>query len=102
MTQTSTEHPVLSYQPGPGVTTTAPPEIAVLCNGVTKSYGTGTARVAALRGIDLSVRKGELMMLVGPSGCGKTTLISVMAGILDQDNGECEVFGRDLKNMGQW
>ena len=29
------------------------------------------------------------MMLVGPSGCGKTTLISVIAGILDQDNGEC-------------
>jgi len=95
----STEHAVLNYQPGPGVTTTAPPEIAVLCNGVTKSYGTGTARVAALRGIDLSVRKGELMMLVGPSGCGKTTLISVIAGILDQDEGECLVFNHDLKRM---
>ena len=39
----------------------------------------------ALRGIDLDVYTGELMMLVGPSGCGKTTLISVIAGILDRD-----------------
>jgi putative ABC transport system ATP-binding protein len=36
------------------------------------------------------------MMLVGPSGCGKTTLISVMAGILDQDSGTCSVFGEEL------
>src|SRR3954464_5667001 len=77
-------------------------DIAVYCSGVTKTYGSGSSAVTALRGIDLDVRKGELMMLVGPSGCGKTTLISVMAGILDQDSGECEVFGRDLKNMGQW
>ncbi|MFN0009278.1 MAG: ABC transporter ATP-binding protein [Planctomycetota bacterium] len=72
---------------------------AVLCRGVQKTYGTGTERVPALRGIDLEVRTGELLMLVGPSGCGKTTLISVMAGILDQDQGECHVFGRDWSSM---
>ena len=38
-------------------------------------------------------------MLVGPSGCGKTTLISVMAGILDSDGGECLLFGTDLLGM---
>ena len=38
-------------------------------------------------------------MLVGPSGCGKTTLISCIAGILDQDEGECRVFGHDFKSM---
>src|SRR6185369_4398528 len=65
--------------------------------GVTKAYGEGDSRVVALRGIDLVVRPGELMMLMGPSGCGKTTLISVIAGILDQDRGECLVFGEDLK-----
>src|SRR3982750_4612589 len=73
--------------------------IAVHCAGVTKSYGTGSAKVTALRGIDLDVRCGELMMLVGPSGCGKTTLISVIAGILDPDSGECHVFGQDLPRM---
>jgi putative ABC transport system ATP-binding protein len=55
----------------------------------------------ALRGVDLDVRRGELLMVVGPSGCGKTTLISVIAAILGQDSGRCEVLGRDLKNMDQ-
>jgi putative ABC transport system ATP-binding protein len=73
--------------------------LAVACTGVTKAYGQGGAKVIALRGIDIDVRKGELMMLVGPSGCGKTTLISIVAGILDQDEGECRVFGMDLKAM---
>jgi putative ABC transport system ATP-binding protein len=75
--------------------------LAVHCAGVTKSYGTGGAQVMALRGIDLDVYAGELLMLVGPSGCGKTTLISVIAGILDQDDGDCLVFGRDVNHLGQ-
>src|SRR5690349_21060599 len=74
-------------------------ELAVHCRGVTKHYGEGGARVTALRGVDLDVRAGELMMMVGPSGCGKTTLISVMAGILDRDAGECTVFGTDFAKL---
>jgi putative ABC transport system ATP-binding protein len=73
--------------------------IAVRCRGVTKAYGTGDARVTALRGVDLDIRRGELLMLVGPSGCGKTTLISVIGGILDRDGGECLVLGHDLQHM---
>jgi len=73
--------------------------MAVHCRGVTKTYGSGDAAVQALRGIDLEVREGELMMLVGPSGCGKTTLISVVAGILDHDGGQCAVFGRNFLEM---
>ncbi len=76
-------------------------DIAVHCTGVVKTYGTGSAQVTALRGVDLEVRVGELLMLVGPSGCGKTTLISVVAGILDRDAGECEVFGQDFQEMPQ-
>ncbi len=73
--------------------------LAVVCRGVTKTYGAGAGAVPALRGIDLEVRSGELLMLVGPSGCGKTTLISLIAGILDQDGGECLVFERDLAHL---
>jgi len=76
-------------------------DLAVRCRGLTKTYGTGDASVMALRGIDLDVRRGELLMVVGPSGCGKTTLISVIAAILGQDSGECEVLGRNLKSMGK-
>jgi putative ABC transport system ATP-binding protein len=75
--------------------------IAVSCCRLTKSYGAGDARVTALRGVDLEVRRGELLMLVGPSGCGKTSLISVITAILDQDSGKCEVLGRDLQHMSQ-
>ncbi len=79
-------------------------EFAVSCKNVKKTYSTGGTKVYALRGVDLSVPVGELMMLVGPSGCGKTTLISVVAGILDrdedpEDGGECIVFGQDFSKM---
>lgn len=74
---------------------------AVTCRGVTKTYGAGDNLVHALRGIDLEVETGELLMLVGPSGCGKTTLISVIAGILDRSGGECSVFGQDFSAMSQ-
>jgi putative ABC transport system ATP-binding protein len=72
---------------------------AVRCQNVLKVYDTGGQKVTALNGVNLDIAMGELMMLVGPSGCGKTTLISVIAGILDQDSGVCEVFGEDLLNM---
>ena len=73
--------------------------LAVQCRGVTKTYGVGSSAVKALRGIDLDVRTNELLMLVGPSGCGKTTLISVIAAILDHDEGDCRVFGEDVSKF---
>ena len=73
--------------------------IAVRCRGLAKHYGSGEGSVPALRGIDLDVRAGELLMLAGPSGCGKTTLLSIIGGILESDSGECEVMGRDLRAM---
>jgi len=74
-------------------------DFTVQCLGLTKSYGTSTVVVKALRGIDLSVRQGELLMLLGPSGCGKTTLLSIVSGILDPDAGQCLVLGRDIQRM---
>ena len=76
-------------------------EIAVRCRGLTRTYGAGEGAVKALRGVDLDVRSGEMLMLLGPSGCGKTTLISIITAILDQDEGSCEVLGHDLRRMNQ-
>lgn len=66
---------------------------AVVCEGITKWFGAGDAKVQALRGLDLEIGMGELAMLVGPSGCGKTTLISIIAGLLDANEGKLEVLG---------
>lgn len=76
-------------------------DLVVRCRGVTKHYGSGDAEVAALRGVDLDVRRGELLMLVGPSGCGKTTLVSIITAILDPDGGQCAVLGQDLGQLGE-
>ncbi len=89
---TATSPKPVSFVSGPG-------EIAVRCTGVTKTYGKGDSAVRALRGVDVDVHKGELLMLVGPSGCGKTTLISVVAGVLDRDGGDCTVLDKDFAKM---
>jgi putative ABC transport system ATP-binding protein len=75
--------------------------IAVDCRDVTKTFGTGEARVQALRGVTFSAGAGEMTLLVGPSGCGKTTLISAIAGMLTPDAGSIAVFGTDLRNLSR-
>jgi putative ABC transport system ATP-binding protein len=72
---------------------------AVVCRGITKTFGEGESSVQALRGVDLDIRMGEMGMLVGPSGCGKTTLLSVIAGLLDSSNGDLEVLGEKPARM---
>ncbi len=75
------------------------PEPAVVCRGLTKEFGSGDARVLALRGVDLEVYPGQLTLLVGPSGCGKTTLISIIAGLLDPTEGDVTVLGENLRRL---
>ena len=74
-------------------------ELAIRLRGVTKGFGSGDQKVMALRGIDWDVYKGQMSLIVGPSGCGKTTLLSVIAGILDCDEGEVTIFGQELTRM---
>jgi putative ABC transport system ATP-binding protein len=73
--------------------------VAVRVRGVTKDFGADGARTRALRGVDLDVAYGELLMLVGPSGCGKTTLVSIVAGTLEPTAGDVVVLGQDLVAM---
>lgn len=76
-------------------------EVAVSCRAIKKTFHTGESDVVALRGIDLTINSGELFMLVGPSGCGKTTLISIVAGILEQNSGTCLVYDNNLHAMSE-
>ena len=55
--------------------------------------------MTALRSVDWDVLPGQLSMIVGPSGCGKTTLLSVVAGILNCDEGTVNIFGSDVSAM---
>ena len=73
---------------------------AVECREVRKSFGQGETRTEVLRGVDFEVELGRLTFLVGPSGCGKTTLISVIAGLLDSEAGEVQLFGQNVAALG--
>lgn len=83
------------------MTPPSPTHAAARVSGVSKSFGDGDSKLRVLKGIDLEVRQGDITMLVGPSGCGKTTLISIIAGTLAADEGQVEVFGKDLRKMSQ-
>lgn len=64
---------------------------AITIKGLTKSYG----NVHALRGVDLSVKKGEFVGLLGPNGAGKTTTINILTGLVFGDQGSTKIFDRD-------
>jgi spermidine/putrescine ABC transporter ATP-binding subunit len=63
--------------------------------GISKSYG----RVAAVKSIDLSIGRGELISLLGPSGCGKTTTLRMIAGLEDPDAGQIRIGGQVVNDV---
>ena len=67
--------------------------------GVIKTYDTGKIKVHALRGIDLSIEKGEMVAVMGPSGCGKTTLLNCLSGLDEVTEGEVFVEEMKINNM---
>jgi ABC-type sugar transport system ATPase subunit len=73
---------------------------AIALRQLQKSFPTGTgAAVAALVGVDLSVASGELLALLGPSGCGKTTLLRLIAGLEQPDQGTVTIAGTDQHDV---
>jgi ABC-type lipoprotein export system ATPase subunit len=74
-------------------------EPIIQASGVVKTYDTGKVKVEALRGISLTIERGEMVAIMGPSGCGKTTLLNCLSGLDDIDSGRVSVDGTDLSTM---
>ncbi|HTB14657.1 MAG TPA: ABC transporter ATP-binding protein [Bryobacteraceae bacterium] len=66
---------------------------------LTKTYRTGEIDVHALRGVSLSVGRGEFLSVVGPSGSGKSTLFNILGGLTPPTSGTVHIDGRDLLKM---
>ncbi len=67
--------------------------------GVSKTYDTGDVQVQALRSVDLTIQRGEMVAIMGPSGCGKTTLLNSLSGLDDFDAGTVLINGTDISTM---
>ena len=68
---------------------------------IRKSFGTGDSRVEVLKGIDLSIEKGEFCVLLGPSGSGKSTLLNIIGGIDTPDSGDISIRGEKMADMNE-
>lgn len=70
-------------------------------NQIKKSFGSGENRVQVLKGIDLTVEKGEFCVLLGPSGSGKSTLLNILGGIDRADSGDILIDGERMADMNE-
>jgi len=73
---------------------------AVIVRDLIKIYRLGQVEVQALRGVNMNVRKGEMISLIGPSGSGKSTLLNIMGGLDRATAGSVRVFDMDLTGLG--
>ena len=74
-------------------------DLIISADTIHKTYDTGTVQVSALRGVDLNVKRGEMVAIMGPSGCGKTTLLNCVSGLDEVDSGTVTIEGVVLHEM---
>jgi spermidine/putrescine transport system ATP-binding protein len=75
------------------------PTPAIEARGLSKSFGTGRDAVLALDNVSLTIRENEFFTLLGPSGCGKTTLLRLIGGFEQPDDGEVFLRGQPLSGL---
>ncbi len=78
---------------------TAQAPAVVAASGLTRRYGAGDTAVDALRGVSLSIPRGELTAVMGPSGSGKSTLMHILAGLDRPSAGSVRIDGTDLTTL---
>ena len=69
--------------------------------GIKKHFGEGDSRVEVLKGIDLSIEKGEMCVLLGPSGSGKSTLLHILGGVDVPTSGSVVINQTDISNLDE-
>ena len=70
-------------------------------SSIKKHFGEGESRVEVLKGIDISMEKGEICVLLGPSGSGKSTLLNIIGGIDNADSGYISIDGEKTADMNE-
>jgi putative ABC transport system ATP-binding protein len=83
----------IQHDPGPAV--------AFHVHGLTKVYRSGSVEVHALRGVDLDIFEGEMLVLLGPSGSGKSTFLNILGGVDRPTEGEARFRDHDLTRMSE-
>jgi len=76
--------------------------LAVEASGLTKVYGSGNTEVQALRGVDLSLARGEVIALLGPSGAGKSTLLTIIGLVNAPTTGRIVMEGKPVVSEGRF
>lgn len=74
-------------------------ENIIVAQGLEKIYGFGRSALKVLKGVSLSVRKGELVSIVGPSGAGKSTLLNLVGCLDNFQGGSLVLMGKDISNL---
>ena len=75
------------------------PEIVISTDNLHKYYGSRDQQVHALRGVNISIKEGEVVGVMGPSGCGKTTLLNCLSGLDSIDEGNILIQGNTLTDL---
>ena len=88
-----------SGSPGAVEELEVPEDVMIECDGLVKIYKTKDIEVLALQGLDLTVKRGELMAIIGNSGSGKSTFLNMIGGLDRPSAGKLYVDGKNLFQM---
>lgn len=91
---------ITDQQPDSELATLEHDDLIIRAEHVNKTYDTGVIKVEALRNVDFSVSRGEMVAVMGPSGCGKTTLLNSLSGLDIIDSGTVRIEGTDIATLG--
>lgn len=76
-------------------------DVVISCRNLVKQFSQGDLAVPVLKGVNLDLRKGEMLAIVGASGSGKSTLLHVLGGLDAPSSGDIRILGQDIAHIGE-